>query len=299
MRCFDLHCDTAYELFKNPEGANRLSLHISPEKASVFSQYIQIAAIWSEYSLSDEDAWQQYRQIRRCFDRDYPCYTGISLSMPSPTFILSVEDARILHGDLSRLATLHQDGVRTLTLMWKGETCIGGAFDTDLPLTEFGRSVVEECFRLGIVPDVSHASRRVTAEVLCMAQKAGKPVIASHSNAYAVYPHARNLTDDEFRAIAGCGGVVGISLAPQHLTSGKCTAETVCTHIQHYLSLGGENTICLGCDFDGIETTPDDLPDLAALPVLYHTLQKCGVSASIADKIFFENAYGFAIQNFR
>lgn len=299
MRYFDLHCDTAYEVYRNSEGHTSGSMHISLDRTKIFSDYIQIAAIWSEYALSDEAAWIQYQKIRARFVREFPCCTRPPDKTGGASFILSVEDARILAGDLSRLTTLYEDGVRTLTLMWKGSTCIGGSYDTDLPLTDFGRAVVRECFRLGIVPDVSHASRRVTAEVLAMANDAGRPIIASHSNAYAIHPHNRNLTDEEFRAIVACGGIVGVSLAPQHLMDGPCTAQTVVRHLCHYLSLGGQDALCLGCDLDGIETTPSDLPDLSAMPVLYRTLRENGISESIAQKIFFENAYGFAIQNFR
>ena len=179
------------------------------------------------------------------------------------------------------------------------ETCIGVSHDTDKPLTDFGRTVVERCFDLHIIPDVSHASRAVTAEVLQMAKAHGNPIVATHANAFSVHPHTRNLTDGEFRSIADCGGIVGISLCPEHLTAGNCGIESVADHIRHYIRLGGEEAVCLGCDFDGIGETPDGLSDVSCLIRLADHLNTAGIPSRVIDKLFFDNAYGFAVENFQ
>ena len=307
LNLFDLHCDTATELYmqNQPLASNRL--HVSLDKVAAFDTYIQTMAIWSDCRLPDEEAWLRFLQVETRLSEEI-VRNGIprlmsqgdmetALAAGRRGVILAVEDARILNGHIDRLELLHAFGVRFLTLTWAGETCIGGSHDTDAPLTPFGRKVVKRCFEIGIVPDVSHASRRVTAEVLDMAADAYRPVIATHSNACSVHRHTRNLTDDEFRQIASSGGVVGISLAPQHLTDGHCGIGDVVAHIRHYLSLGGEEHLCLGCDFDGIETTPDGLSDLSCLPALAEALSDAGLSDTAIRKIFFENAYGFAAAN--
>ena len=307
MRLFDLHCDTALELYRKGQPLASNTLHISLERAKAFQPYIQTAAVWSERALGNEAAWERFFAVSDYLDAQIArsgalraesgCALREAVRTGKPTFLLAVEDARLLNGYLSRVALLHRRGVRILTLTWSGTSCIGGAFDTDAPLTPFGEAVVRRCFDTGIVPDVSHASRSVTARTLALAREHRRPVIASHSNSYAVYAHPRNLTDGEFREIAALGGIVGISLAPQHLTDGVCTAENVTDHILHYLSLGGETAVCLGCDFDGISAAPADLPDLSALVRLAERLARRGVSDAQIDRIFFQNAYGFALRN--
>ena len=306
LKLFDLHCDTASALFDRKESLTKNDLHVDLAKADPFDTYIQTMAVFSAHRLSDDAAWDRFFDIRKNLLAQLQAHhipllqSGGDLADATAEkrgVILSVEDARILTGDLRRLDTLYGCGVRFLTLTWSGETCIGGSHDTDAPLTDFGRAVVERCFTLGIVPDVSHASRRVTAEVLAMAKKANRPVIATHSNAFACRQHTRNLTDAEFRAIAECGGIVGISLAPEHLADGACSIADVVSHIRHYLSLGGESSLCLGCDFDGIDSTPDGLSDLSRLPALADALSENGVPDAVVRRIFFENAYGFAVKN--
>ena len=306
LKLFDLHCDTASLLFDRKQSLAANDLHIDLDKANSFDTYIQTMAVWSNYRLSDEAAWERFWDIRENLLAQLDAYriplikNSGDLSKAAENkrgAILAVEDARLLAGHPERLDIRHDCGVRFLTLTWSGETCIGGSHDTDAPLTDFGRAVVERCFALGITPDVSHASRPVTAEVLAMAKQARRPAIATHSNAFSCRQHTRNLTDAEFRTIAECGGVVGISLAPDHLADGACGIRDVVSHIRHYLSLGGEHALCLGCDFDGIDTVPDGLSDLSCLPILAEALSDAGISDAVIHRIFFENAYGFAVKN--
>ena len=225
------------------------------------------------------------------------CTSGKNLPQAGTAFILCVEDARILCGDMDRLFKLYLEGVRILTLVWKGHTPLGGAWDTDEGLTPFGRSVVEACFALGMIPDVSHGSWNLCRDVLKMAEKAGRPVIATHSNAYAITHNSRNITDAVFRRIAKSGGVTGISLCPTHLTAGaSCTSDDVLRHMEHYISAAGEDAICLGCDFDGIDETPSDLYNISCMEAFYdQAVRRLGSSA--ADKIFFTNAFRFLREN--
>lgn len=304
MKLFDLHCDTALELYLQKQPLKNGSLHVSLDKAAAFDPYIQTMAIWSDASLTDEQAYTQFLKAAVHLKEELAKNDILLIEnctslhrKHSRSAILAVEDARILNGDLTRLEQLHRSGVRFLTLTWSGETCIGGSHDTVAPLTDFGRAVVSACFDIGIVPDLSHASRCVTAEVIAMAKNAGKPVIATHSNSFSIHAHTRNLTDAEFCAIAETGGVIGISLCRPHLSDGKCAISDVIRHIKHFLSLGGENTLCLGCDFDGIDTPPDGIASIADLPKLYGGMIDAGISEEITQKIFFENAYGFATAN--
>ncbi|MBO5111253.1 MAG: membrane dipeptidase [Clostridia bacterium] len=296
---FDLHCDMPTEAYGRKRSITDGSLMASAAKASGLDRYVQVAAIWSDCRLDDEAAYRRYREVRDNFraqveaNRFTLATCADQLDPNAPSYILAVEDARILAGDLSRLEELYRDGVRFLTLTWAGESVIGGSFDTSAPLTEFGRRVVEECFRLGIVPDLSHASDPVIEEVLEMAEARGLPVVATHSNAYRVHPHPRNLKDSYFERIVALGGLVGISFYPVHLCDGPCNFEAVLAHIRHYLSLGGESCLAFGGDFDGIETTPEGLADLSAMPELYRRLAEAGLDSGLLDRLFYQNAHAF------
>lgn len=296
---FDLHCDMPTESYVRSLSITDGALMASAKKASAFDRYVQVAAIWSDCRLNDEDAYARYLAVRDHFASQVrkngfsavTCAEQIRDGVPN--YILAVEDARILAGDLTRLKGLYEDGVRFLTLTWAGTSVIGGAFDTDEPLTDFGRQVVEECFRLGIIPDLSHASTAVIEEVLAMAEERSLPVIATHSNAYSVHPHKRNLRDEHFRRIAALGGIVGISFCPTHLTDGACTVNDVAKHILHDLSLGGQHCLAFGADFDGIESTPDGLSDLSYMPSLYDALKNEGIGEDTLNRLFYHNAHEF------
>lgn len=311
-RLADLHCDTFEVLYNHKADLKSNNFHISLNKAENFSPYIQIAAVWSDSRFSDEECFTRFiqtcnymkSQLEKYSDEAVICKSFSEIESTASdnktAFVYAVEDARILCGDISRLDVLYDLGVRFLTLTWGGETIIGGSHNTDSGLTEFGKLVLKRCFDIGIIPDISHASRKVTDEVLTIAESINKPVIATHSNSYTVRNHTRNLTDDEFKRIIKCGGVAGISFAAEHLTdteSNRCTVDTVISHIKHYFSLGGEDNICLGCDFDGIDSAPENLENISKLGNLADAMMKSGFSAEQTDKVFYLNAYNFMKNN--
>ena len=210
---------------------------------------------------------------------------------------MSVEDARILENNIERLTVLYQSGVRALTLNWYGTTCIGGAHDTDVGLTTFGKKVVAKCFALGIIPDVSHCSFRGTREALEIAQAHSKPLIASHSDSYTVNLHTRNLQDKDFITISTLGGLVGINLCPSHLNlSESAKLCDIVRHIEHYMSLGGENTVAMGCDLDGTNL-PNGFSDISDLYKIANELQRLNYSDELTDKLLYQNAFNFFIKN--
>lgn len=296
MKLADLHCDTPLEMYKRGCNLENDLLHISLTHTAKYEAYIQCAAIWSDYRLSSSEAFEVFLKAAKDFRSkagSLLCTDGKNLTSHGTSFILCVEDARILCENMDRLFQLYLEGVRILTLVWKGHSKIGGAWDTDQGLTTFGRSVVEACFAVGIIPDLSHGSWTLCNEVLKMAEAAQKPVIATHSNAYAITHISRNITDTLFKKIAESGGVTGISLCPSHLTARSVsTSDDALRHIEHFLSLAGEEAICLGCDFDGIDETPTDLYNISCMEFFYEAAAS-RFGSSVADKIFFDNAFHF------
>ncbi|MBQ9785239.1 MAG: membrane dipeptidase [Clostridia bacterium] len=306
LSLFDLHADTAWAMYEHrqPLGANTLA--VSLDKATAFARYVQVMALWTHPTLSDEDGWERCAQMLQNLENDpavresrarlcTACPTDPSL----PSLLLSVEDARILNGKAERVDALYDMGVRILTPLWKGESCIGGAHDTDTGLTDFGKSALTRALEHGMVLDISHASERAADDIFNLAARDGAPVIASHSNAYTLCGVSRNLRDGQIKEILDTGGVIGINLYTHFLReNGNACISDVIRHITYFLEMGAVDALCLGCDMDGADL-PADIPDLSYLPRLAEELQKRNYSDETIRAIFFENAYRFAEQHIR
>ncbi len=311
LSLFDTHCDTAYELYHRGVGLDRNNCHVSLENAAVYDQYAQYYAIWSNRRLDDEACFQDFlkisdnfaAEIARMSDRAVLVRSADDLTRAvaegKHAAILAVEDARLLAGKPERLDELAARGVKYLTLLWGGDTCIGGSHDTENGLTDFGKAVVRGCFARGIVPDISHASERSVDDLLPIAYECGKPIIATHSNSHTLYGHTRNLRDRHFAAIRELGGVVGVSLCPYHLkdqTDAPANAETVFSHVEYYLSLGGEDMVGFGADWDGTDL-PAGFDNVSSLAAVAEIMAAHNYSDELIDKLFWKNMYNFAIQN--
>ena len=292
----DIHCDTPYEMFMTSQSFTDNSLSISAKKAEIYRKYLQVAAVWSDKVLDNDSAYKRSLEIIQYFKKDILFSESIGFFPDSSriNFILAIEDARILNNEISRLEHLYDEGVRILTPLWSGNTCIGGAYNTSEGLTDFGRLVIAKCLEFGIIPDVSHASLQSVDEIfeLCLDKS---PVIASHSDSYSINPHPRNLNDRQFSYIKKLGGLVGINLCSEHLGTFKNGTDTVIRHIEHYLELGGDNIICFGCDFDGA-TTPAELTDIASLSLLANKMARMNYSDVLIEKIFYLNAKNFMLK---
>lgn len=313
LSLIDTHCDTALELYTRKRSICQNDCHIDLEKAEYLDDYAQFFAIWADKRKSDDECFTEFLAASDNLSHEINSNTHrISLvrtfnemkdawTNDKRAAFLAVEDARILGGRIERMDILRDRGVKYLTLMWGGKTCIGSSHDEVGGLTDFGREVLKKCFEYGILPDVSHSNEQVTDEVAEMAYAANKPFIASHSNLYSLYPHTRNLRKKHLDGIVKLGGIVGISLCPPHLcdveSGEKCTAETVFEHIDSYMSLGAENVLGLGCDLDGT-----NLPDgFNGIHDLYKIADVClshGYSEETVKKIFYKNYYEFIKRNF-
>ena len=282
-------------------------LHIALDKVTAYTRYAQIAAVWSDEKLSDEEAYTAFWRILNRFKREIDSnrqraaicrsYEEFSqLRDGVSAFFLAVEDARILSGNVERIRELYDAGVRFISLNWQGENALGGGYDTNSPLTHLGRTVVRLAFDLGITIDVSHSSAKVVDEIAEMAAEQKKPIIATHSNANSIAVHPRNLTDAQFTKIKQSGGIVGISLAKPHLCDKNravATIDDIIDHIEYFLGLDGQHTVCLGCDFDGIEMPPEGIESVADLYKLADAMSAKNFSDELIHAIFYQNAQNF------
>ncbi|MCW4041516.1 MAG: dipeptidase [Candidatus Bathyarchaeota archaeon] len=180
--------------------------------------------------------------------------------------ILSVEGADIIEGRPSILRILYRLGVRMVGLVHSRRNLLAdGVADarTNGGLSTLGVEVIEELNRLGLLIDVSHLNDAGFWDVMDLVKR---PVIASHSNCRAVCSHPRNLTDDQIRALAQRGGVIGINFAPSFIHPVKATIERLVDHIDHIVEIVGTKYVGLGSDFDGIPSTPEGLSDVSQMP---------------------------------
>lgn len=305
LNYFDLHCDTLTELYDRGETLSDTTCMVTEASISSFGKYAQVFAVFSKHELDDKACYQRFFDAVDCFEKNEGSFCKSkaelqhSIDSSLPARILSVEDLRLTSCESEKLTSLFERGVRLVTPLWSGVTCIGGSFDTDEGLTEKGKTVIEQCLDSGIICDVSHASTKSTDEILTLAEKKGGGVIASHSNSFEVYAHPRNLTDREAVRIKQLGGIVGVSIVPYHLTDGAAKCEDIIRHICHFLDIIGEDALALGCDFDGIEITPTDIRNQSEIYRLVNEMEQVGINRGLREKIFFDNAYNFFIKNMK
>jgi membrane dipeptidase len=206
---------------------------------------------------------------------------------------LGVEGSYAVDPDLEAgVARLHEAGVMFLGPLWERDSRAGTSCRTpaarDAGLTDHGRALVRACDDAGIRLDVAHASRKTFWDILSASRRAP---FSSHSGAAGVYPHPRNLDDDQVRAIAERGGVVGVIFVAAYLGGGPfCTLERVADHIEHVARIGGEDCVALGSDFDGFMPLPRGLRDGADLPRLTELLWRRGWREPALGKLLGENA---------
>ncbi|MEE1144102.1 MAG: membrane dipeptidase [Acutalibacteraceae bacterium] len=275
MNYFDLHCDTLSRCVQKNEVVEKNTGCVDVERLSAFDKCYQVYAAFIRDDISPADALTS-------FNRQYSLYKFSDFK--NTGHILSVENASLLDYSLYRLCYLRECGVQILTLTWNGENCLGGGADTNIGLSDFGKTVIKECERLGIIVDLSHLSDKSFYDAMSIISK---PPIASHSNCRAVCNHRRNLTNEQLQNIFAAGGIVGLNLHCDFVGD-KLFPGNILKHIEHLLTLGGENSIALGTDFDGCSPIKD-VENIEKMPKFYEILCE-NLGISLANKIFYENA---------
>ena len=209
-----------------------------------------------------------------------------TLKMKKVAAILAVEGGDVLQGDLSVLRLLYRLGVRCMTLTWNYRNEIAdGVLDetTGGGLTPFGRDVIKEMNRLGMLIDLSHISERGFWDAV---ELSGAPVILSHSNARKLCSHVRNVTDEQLAAIRKNNGVVCVNFYPPFLNdSGKAGITDIIRHIEHMAGLIGIEHIGLGSDFDGMEILPEDMHGVQDIDKVLNELQRLNYPREAIEKI--------------
>jgi membrane dipeptidase len=302
---FDAHCDTATrgaQLRKN-------DCHLDLERLSVFGPCAQVFAIFDRpegthynYDETDTPYDQLFDLCRRHLaglkaqfeenaDLVVLCRSGDEAAQAArvgkTAAFIGVEGAELLGCTPEQLRWAYEEGVRFLTLTWNypNPLCGSAMSRENGGLSPKGRDYVRLVQELGMVLDLSHASERGFWDV---AETVEKPFIASHSNARALCSHPRNLTDTQFLELVRRGGCVGLNLYPQFL-GGRGDLDVVVAHLEYFLALGGEKTVCLGTDFDGIDQTPEGIRGVQDMEIFYETLLQRNYPETLVQDLFYRN----------
>lgn len=302
MNVFDLHCDTIGECCTQNQGLCRNHLDVSLCKGEYLDNWCEVFAVWMPDEYRGQAAIDYFDKVFEKFQCEMAenslqikhCLTvddiNKTLAEGKCAAILSAEGGSAVAGSLDRLHDLYTIGVRLITLTWNGSNEIGngsGSCQND-GLTAFGKQAVREMERLKMVIDVSHLNESGFYDV---ASETDGPFIASHSNASAVFYHARNLDDRQIKILIEKQGLMGINFCEYFLGT-KCDDgfEAVYRHISHVLDLGGEDILSIGSDYDGCPMNPE-LKGIEKLPDLREYLLKKGLADETIENIFFKNAY--------
>ncbi len=212
--------------------------------------------------------------------------------------ILHFEGAEAIDPGLDALHSFHAAGLRSLGPVWSRPTIFGHGVpfrypatgDTGPGLTDAGKRLVAECNALRIMLDLSHLNQAGFDDVAALS---AAPLVATHSNAHALCPSSRNLTDRQLGQIRDSGGLVGLNFAtcflrPDGRESPDMTLDPMVRHLDHLIGILGEDHVGFGSDFDGA-TMPKDIKDVAGLPVLMAALATHGYSDALLHKLAHRN----------
>ena len=296
---FDGHCDTVSRCARQGWTLDRSEGQLDLERLGRFQKAAQVFAIFAPAGWFPEGGlWDECRRQHEWFvseleknaDRAVPCRTGADIEAANAAgktaALLSVEGGELLDCEPEKLETAASWGVKLVNVTWNYENALAGSNKggPEKGLTDRGRAFAREAARLGIAMDVSHLSDPGFWD---LAEMGLGPIVASHSNARAVCGHARNLTDDMFRAVRDSGGIAGFNLCADFI-GGAAGLKDAARHIDHFLALGGEKTVALGGDWDGCQLGCG-WTGVQDLPVLWDALAARGYGRPLLEDIFWGN----------
>lgn len=277
--------------------------------ANVTATQVQLAAI--------------HRTVEQHSDRLSLCLTSDDIRRAKAcgklALLPAIEGGHLIENSLDVLREFRERGAAYMTLThaahndWADSAGVHAALSPRHGgLTDFGRDVIREMNRLGMMVDVSHVSDDTVRDVLAVSRA---PIIASHSSCRAVSPHRRNLSDELIRAIAASGGVVQINFHPgfvdpafppiaedliaewwrgggvlrRPLTDHRTPLSILVDHFEHAIGLVGYQYMGIGSDFDGIPAVIEGMEDCSKLPSLTAELLQRGHREEDLTKVLGEN----------
>ena len=303
----DCHCDTLTELYNKGTDLYSNEQHFDIKRQIELGGGLQFTAIFVptrefryygglRYTLCLLDKYlQEHRKLRAAgidvLQVKSKKDAAEVLNHKAAT-LLAIEEGGAIDGSLEALRCLYELGVRAMTLTWSNRNDIGDGVNeagSGGGLTVFGRQVVREMNRLGMLVDVSHIAPAGFWDVI---ETSSKPIIATHSNAKALCSHPRNLADEQIKAINENGGLIGVTFAGQFLEEDYNNAciDSVYRHLDYMLNLmGNDEHLGFGSDFDGISHPPYNIKGVQDYRPLVEYLASKGFSDETIAKITHRN----------
>ena len=291
---FDAHADTISKLVENGGNISGNDCHFDLKRLKF--PHIQVFAAFSE--IKGDTAPEILKIIEKYYSfaekSDFVhcnSYDDIlqNKELKKPLSMLSIEGGDALCGSIEMLKIYYKLGVRIINLTWNYSNDIAsGIMDkSDTGLTPFGESVVKEMNKLGILIDVSHLSEKSFWDVIKITEK---PIIASHSNSKKLCSHPRNLNNEQIKEIIKINGCIGLNFYPLFLNDDKKSSiYDIIKHADYILSLGGENSLGFGSDFDGIDALPQGINGVESYYEIVNEFLKHGYKEELMRKICSEN----------
>nr|WP_010282260.1 dipeptidase [Bacillus timonensis] len=286
MKIFDAHSDVLYKMWMDPtiDFADSPKLHITYNQLITSGSKVQCFAIYIPEEVRPESRFEVALEMVEIFYKKvidpFPLLKFVrtrddilALKENEIGALLTLEGCDAIDQSIIKLQTLLRLGVSSVGLTWNYANFVadGIAEPRGGGLSSFGKEVVEEHNKALIWTDVSHLSIKGFWDVM---EVADFP-IASHSNAISICNHRRNLQDEQIQALIKKNSMIGITFVPQFLTNhGNATIDDVLKHLDHICSLGGENHVGFGSDFDGITDTTRGLENFSGYESLIDYLLK-------------------------
>lgn len=316
MFVLDSHCDTPSQMMRG------LDIGIAGDRSQVDLPKLKAGgvdasffALYTSADLSeDEAATKVLEMLARVYDAldVYSEQAALALTPEDAlrnkekgliSIFLGMENGSPIHKSFPLLRQFYRMGVRYMTLTHNGDNEIADSAAQGTRwhgLSPFGREVVDEMNRLGMIVDVAHVSDETFYDVIKCSKA---PIVSTHSCCRALASHRRNMTDDMIRTLADHGGVIQINFYPVFLSdlyasfyevkgekaSPRPGVSDVVNHIDHAVKVGGIEHVGIGTDFDGIEITPKGLEDISKLPKVFDQLKRKGYSEDQIELIAGKN----------
>ena len=303
MRIFDLHCDTLFKFYENEQYyLSQNNGHITDYGLAQGDYLAQCFAVYQPTDITGDSGFEFFKNQCEAFKNIVKgssvlefatCKKDLERNRQNGkvSAVLTVENTDFLQGDISKIEAARENGVRILGLTHNGENCLGFPHSVDrklnaMPLKGFGCEVVDALNSTNITVDVSHLNEGGFWDVKRLSKK---PFVATHSGCTAVFGHSRNLNDEQIKAIAESGGVVGCVFYSHFLNgTDETRVDDIIRHLEHLVKVGGEDVAAFGSDFDGMECQLF-LQNASGMQILTDAvIQKFG--HTVAEKLCFKNA---------
>ena len=205
--------------------------------------YLEAGMRMMDTMLTEIEECSNHFQLATCAEEIKQAKNNQKIAM-----LLGFEGAEPIENELGNLRNFYRLGLREIQLTWnyRNNVCDGIYEDRNAGLTNFGRQMICEMNRLGMLIDTSHIHSQGLADALAISEE---PIYMSHTCARALLDHPRNISDEQAKAIAEKGGVIGVCFLPQFVAKKNATVEHILDHLDHFVNLVGSEHIGIGPDF--------------------------------------------------